>query len=85
MTAPRTGGGQWNGSIDLLLRLPDGSVMIVDHKSSPIRRDQCAAKAATYAGQLAAYREALAAQDLPVAATWIHFPLATAMASLKVA
>ena len=51
----------------------------MDHKCGPIRRDRLAAKAATYAGQLAAYREALKAQDLTVAATWIHFPLAGAM------
>lgn len=82
VTAPRSGGGQWNGSIDLLLRLPDGGMVIVDHKSSPVRRDQLSAKAATYAGQLAAYREALEVQDLTVAATWIHFPLAGAMAGM---
>jgi ATP-dependent exoDNAse (exonuclease V) beta subunit len=76
VTAPRNGGGQWSGSVDLLLRLPNGEVVIVDHKSGPIRRNQLAAKAATYAGQLAAYREALTAQSLTVAATWIHFPLA---------
>jgi ATP-dependent exoDNAse (exonuclease V) beta subunit len=85
VAAPRTGGGQWNGSIDLLLRLPDGSVVVVDHKSSPIRRELCSTKAATYAGQLAAYRDALAAQDLPVTAAWIHFPLAAAVASVQVA
>jgi ATP-dependent exoDNAse (exonuclease V) beta subunit len=79
------GGGQWNGSIDLLLRLPDGRLVVLDHKSSAIRRDQCAAKAATYSGQLGAYREALAAQGLSVAETWIHFPLAGAVASLPAA
>jgi superfamily I DNA/RNA helicase len=130
VTAPRAAGGQWNGSVDLLLRLsadrseeshpsrlpkkiqmqggtpqsergvlevrrsewrggptqqmglfrqPGGEVVVVDHKCGPIRRDRLAAKAATYAGQLAAYREALAAQELTVAATWIHFPMAAGM------
>ncbi len=79
VTAPRAAGGQWNGSVDLLLRLPRGELVVVDHKSGPIRRNQLAAKAATYAGQLAAYRESLKAQGLPVAATWIHFPLAGGM------
>jgi ATP-dependent exoDNAse (exonuclease V) beta subunit len=154
VTAPRAAGGQWNGSVDLLLRLPSrmpedslssrllkkvemqggtpkagyppelgpgvsgsarpepvegrsewrggrgthpedgslqmglfqqpasGEVVVVDHKSGPVRRNQLAAKAATYAGQLAAYREALKAQGLTVAATWIHFPLAGAMAGM---
>ena len=54
-------------------------------KRGPVRRDQCGAKAATSVGQLAAYRETLGAQDLPVAATWIHFPVAAAVVSLKVA
>ncbi len=56
--------------------------MVIDHKSSPIRPDKCAAKAATFGGQLAAYREALAAQGRMVAATWIHFPLAASMAKV---
>ncbi len=49
-------------------------------QSSPIRPDQCADKAVSFASRLAAYREALAAQGLTVAATWIHFPLAASMA-----
>jgi ATP-dependent exoDNAse (exonuclease V) beta subunit len=83
VAAPRAAGGQWNGSVDLLLCLPGGNVVVVDHKCGPIRRDGLAAKAATYAGQLAAYREALEAQGLAVAATWIHFPLAGAMAGVQ--
>lgn len=82
VTAPRTGGGQWNGVIELLLRLPSGEVVVVDHKSIPIRLEQCADKAARFAGQLAAYREALIAQELVVQATWIHFPLAAVMANV---
>jgi hypothetical protein len=51
--------------------------------SAPIRRDRLAAKVAIYAGQLAAYREALKAQGLTVAVTWIHFPLPAGMAGVN--
>ncbi len=34
VTAPRNGGGQWNDMIDLLVRLPGGEVVVVDHKST---------------------------------------------------
>ncbi len=82
VAAPRTDGGQWNGVIDLLLRLPSGEVAVIDHKSSPIRAEQSAAKAASFAGQLHAYREALVAQGLTVREMWIHFPLAAVMAKV---
>ena len=82
VTAPRTDGGQWNGVIDFLLRLPSGEVVVVDHKSSPIRADHCADKAASFAGQLCAYRDTLVAQGLVVRETWIHFPLAAVMANV---
>lgn len=48
----------------------------------PVRRDHLAAKASGYAGQLAAYRETLEVQGLMVAATWIHVPLAGAVAKI---
>jgi hypothetical protein len=70
--------------VDLLLHLPGGDVIVVDHKSSPIRPDQCADKVVTFAGQLTAYREAIAAQGLTVAGTWIHFPLAAVVARIEV-
>ena len=54
LTAPRAAGGQWFGSGDVLLDLPDGACVIVDHKDAPIRREHCAAKAATFAGQITA-------------------------------
>jgi ATP-dependent exoDNAse (exonuclease V) beta subunit len=82
LTAPRAAGGQWYGSADLVLRLPSGELVIVDHKCGPVRRDQAGAKAARYAGQLFAYREALMAQNNGVAATWVHFPLGAAVARL---
>lgn len=51
-------------------------------KRSPIRPDQCAARTVAFGGQIRAYREALAAQDLAVRETWIHFPLAAGMADV---
>lgn len=47
LTSPCTDGGQWIGTIDLLLQLPSGGLVVIDHKSAPIRRDHCSAKAAT--------------------------------------
>ena len=73
--APRAAGGHWNGILDLLLELPDGRVVIIDHKSAPISRDACAAKAATFTDQLAAYREIVTAHGLEVDSLWIHFPV----------
>ena len=80
VSAPRIAGGQWSGTVDLLLVLPDGNAVIVDHKASPIRREYCAAKAETYSGQLLAYQEILRAQALVAETAWIHFPLAGVMA-----
>jgi len=72
---PRAAGGDWNGTIDLLLQLPSGDVVVIDHKSAPIQRQQCAAKAAHYSEQIAAYRELLTATGHTVESEWIHFPL----------
>ena len=83
LTSPRTDGGQWVGTVDLLLQLPSGDLVVIDHKSAPIRRDHCAKKAATFAGQLRSYQEILQAMGKSVAATWIHFPLAGAMAEMR--
>lgn len=83
ITAPRTAGGQWCGTADLLLQLSDGQVIIVDHKSAPIRREHCAAKAATFAGQLLSYKEMLQTAKTPVQSMWIHFPLAGVVALLN--
>lgn len=80
VTAPRVEGGQWIGVVDLLLQLPGQEVLVIDHKTSPIRREQCQAKASSFAGQLDAYREVLVKQGLAVRETWIHFPLASVMA-----
>ncbi len=82
VTAPRASGGQWRGTADLLLQLPNGEVVLVDHKSAPIRREQCAAKATTFGGQLLSYREILQTLKVDVRSTWIHFPLAGVMTEL---
>lgn len=79
---PRTAGGHWHGTIDLLLRLADGSVVIIDHKSAPIRREYCLGKARQFTGQIAAYDELLRAGGEKIHSTWIHFPLAGVMVQL---
>lgn len=76
VTVARVDGGHWSGAIDLLLELPDGRVVVIDHKSAPIRREHCAEKAATFFVQLHAYREMMISAGNEVASCWIHFPLA---------
>lgn len=78
-SGPRAAGGRWHGAIDLLLRLADGSVVIIDHKSAPIRREHCLAKAQQFTGQIAAYREVVDTVGETVEAAWIHFPMAGVM------
>ncbi|MDB5346031.1 MAG: UvrD/REP helicase [Schlesneria sp.] len=80
VSGPRSEGGDWAGTIDLALQLPTGEVVIVDHKSAPIRRDYCAAKAASFSAQLDAYREIMIGSGAPVASCWIHFPFAGVVA-----
>jgi ATP-dependent exoDNAse (exonuclease V) beta subunit len=76
VSGPRSEGGQWEGTVDLLLRLKTGEVVIIDHKSAPIRREACSVKAAEYTGQLAAYEQVLLGAGAEVSGKWIHFPLA---------
>jgi hypothetical protein len=83
MTAPRAAGGQWLGTGDLVLDLAEGDCVIVDHKSAPIRREHCAAKAATFAGQIAGYAETVANAGETVRSAFIHFPLAGVMVQMK--
>lgn len=75
----RSAGGTWNGILDLVLELADGSVVVIDHKSAAISRDKCTAKAARYLEQLAAYQDVLTAAGHRVESLWIHFPLAGCM------
>jgi len=83
VVAPRSAGGQWVGNIDLMLRLADGSVIIIDHKSAPLKKASCTAKAQSFSGQVQAYRDCIKSLGLPVAQVWIHFPLAAVMAELS--
>ena len=76
VTVSRSEGGHWNGAIDLLLELSDGRVVVIDHKSAPIRRKHCEAKAAMFSGQLNGYRDMMHQTGIDVASCWIHFPLA---------
>jgi len=80
VTVSRLAGGQWKGTLDLLLQLTDGGLVIIDHKSAPLRREHCAAKAASYAGQLSAYQEMIRSAGQSIRSTWIHFPLAGVVA-----
>jgi hypothetical protein len=59
------------GQLDLLLDLPDGGAVVVDHKTT---WDE---DVVGYAGQLAAYRAAVvaAARHTGIVQTWIHLPL----------
>lgn len=80
----RVDGGRWLGAIDLILQLPGGELIVVDHKSAPIRREHCEKKSTQYTGQLLAYREALEANQEVVRSTMIHFPLAGVIAAVKI-
>jgi hypothetical protein len=58
------------GNMDLVLMTKDGAVLI-DHKS--YRGFDLGKNAGGYSGQLAAYRDALAAHGHPVRSAWIHY------------
>lgn len=83
ITAPRAAGGQWDGHIDLLLRLPDGGLVVIDHKASATDAKKAKKIALHYAGQMEAYRQALYAHGCAPSATLLHFPFAATMIELK--
>ena len=62
------------GWIDTLLRLPDGRIVLVDHKSYP-GQDPVSHVRAHYLGQLHTYAQALAAAGLNPDRILIHLPL----------
>lgn len=76
VSGPRSQGGQWAGTADLVLQLSGGEIVIIDHKSAPIRREHCAKKAAEFVGQLSAYSEVFEEAGTSIDSMWIHFPLA---------
>lgn len=68
-------GGRWQGTTDLLLVHEDGSCTIVDHKIAPVPQGQWEALGREHAAQLAAYREAAAAQGVTVRESLLHLVL----------
>ncbi|MEK6544521.1 MAG: 3'-5' exonuclease, partial [Elusimicrobiota bacterium] len=75
ITAPADDGSQWNGSIDLLLELPDGSVAVLDHKSFFGNEPHLHERANEYTGQLKAYAEALKVYGKKVSFLGLHLPI----------
>lgn len=73
--AKRSEGGAWKGTLDLVIELPDQTVVLIDHKSAPIRREHCGKKANQYSGQLSAYEEVLRAAGFKIRSSLVHFPL----------
>jgi len=64
-----------NGLIDLLLETPEG-YLIIDHKSFAGNTQEAQKKAASFAGQLGCYAEAVeTATGRNVAGTWIYLPV----------
>jgi hypothetical protein len=70
-----SGARRVEGTIDLLLELPDG-VVLVDHKSYPGARDTWRTKAAEFGPQFAVYAEALRLAGKRVLEQWVSFALA---------
>jgi len=62
------------GTIDLLLDVP-GGVVIIDHKSYPGGQSTWAAKAGEFAPQFAAYAEALRLAGKTVVEQWVNFTI----------
>ena len=72
-----------SGFIDLLLEIPEGFV-IIDHKSFPGGLEEAGKKAASFAGHLAGYAEAVqAATGKDVVGCFIHFPIGGLMAEME--
>jgi superfamily I DNA/RNA helicase len=83
VTARLDGGSQVVGTIDLLLELPGGGVVIIDHKAAPVSRRNAIAKAVSYAGQIGLYRAALRLQDIDVRHAWVHLPMTGVMVDVS--
>jgi ATP-dependent exoDNAse (exonuclease V) beta subunit len=72
-------GQRTSGFIDLLLETDKGLV-IIDRKSFLGASADWPAKALSYSGQLAAYRDSR--RDSPIASTWIHFAAVGALVQI---
>ena len=72
------------GRIDLLVDTREGGVL-VDHKASAQPREKWPEVAAQYAGQLAAYAEAIErASGKKVIERWLFFPVAAGAVRVEV-
>ncbi len=71
--APASIGGHWRGTGDVVVQLPDGRAVVIDHKTAGFDVEKPGKSIEPFAPQLAAYREAFEAAGLPVAELWIHF------------
>lgn len=83
---------RWHREWPLMMRLKDGSTLrgiadlvletsagyvVIDHKSFPGGRDKAVDRAASYAGQVLAYAEAIrAGTGKPIVGCYIHLPVA---------
>jgi ATP-dependent exoDNAse (exonuclease V) beta subunit len=71
------------GTADLVARVP-GGLALIDHKTFPGSPAAALARLPRYAGQLAAYADALeAATNLPVISLWIHLPVVGHMVEIR--
>lgn len=82
VVASAAGARRIAGTIDLLLDLPEG-VVLIDHKSYPGARDTCATKAGEFAPQFAVYTEALRLAGKSVLEQWVNFTIAGAAVRLS--
>ncbi len=69
------------GTIDLLLEMPEG-VVIIDHKSFPGGANQWAAKAREFGPQLAAYAHVLQLAGKRVLGLFVHFTVGAGVTQL---
>ena len=70
------------GFVDLLAQTEEGW-LIIDHKSSPQRKSTWKDEALKHAGQLLAYRDALAAAGYAVAGCYIHFAVTGGLVEVR--
>ena len=70
------------GFVDLLAETAAGW-LIIDHKSSPQPKSTWRRDALGYAGQLAAYRDALLAAQRKVAGCWVHFAVTGGLVEVR--
>ena len=72
-----------SGTADLVLET-DSEVIVIDHKSYPGGREEATERAAGYAGQLAAYADAMvAATGKRCEESWVHLPVSGLMVRVQ--